>query len=110
PSAAPVTGPCDSYLPGHQSYGARVQGVTCGEGAEQTIRLPEPVDKEIMDQWDLISRTGKAFAQEEMQQIRQIDLAWQGDIQFPLYENWSYEQKVGDFSAARCGTQAWHTT
>jgi hypothetical protein len=110
PPASPVMGLCGDYLPIQYSYEARLTGESCGEGAEQNVRLPNPVDKEVMDQWDLISRSGKAFAQEEMQALLQYDITWEGIVEFPLYENWNYQWKVGDFNEARCGSQVWHTT
>ena len=105
----PVIGFCKSPLPINQTYNVKQLGVTCGEGAESKDRLPLPVEPSVMDQWDLLSRSGRADAQEEMQRIRQQEIKWSGSINIPMYENWTWDEKVGDFDS-RCGMEEWVTT
>jgi|GEM_PF-5666750 len=105
-----VMGSCGDYLPINQSYQARPTGVSCGSsGAKQFKREPLPVSKEIMNEWSVLARSGLASAQKEMQQIRQQEQVWTGQLPIPMQESWTYTQIVGDY-ADRCGYETFATT
>lgn len=105
-----VMGSCNSKLPLSQSYQANVQGVTCGEGVQRNLVLPQEVSKEIRDEWDVLSRSGLADAQKTMQEMRKQEQKWSGQVKIPMTENWSYTEIVGDFDAGHCGTEDFQTT
>ncbi len=109
PNSEAIMGLCKVEIPSSQSYKAVIHSLKCGEGAESKDRFPAPVSKDIMDEWDLLSRSGIANAQEKMQKLRQTDLSWTGVVDFPMYESWSFEKKVGGFDG-RCGMEPWETT
>ena len=44
-----------------------------------------------------------------MQNISQQELKWSGSIDIPVYESWTWQERVGDF-ASRCGEEPWYTT
>lgn len=105
-----VMGSCGDYLPLNQSYQARPVGVSCGSGAGPVKnREPLPVPEAVMERWDILSRSGRADAQEEMQKVRQQEQKWSGQISIPMQEHWTFTQIVGDY-ADQCGFESFSTT
>ena len=105
-----VKGSCDDNLPSSRSFRAVLQGVTCGEAAQRNVRLPLEVPKEVRSKWDVLSRSGLADAQARMQQIRQQDVKWSAELQIPMYESWTWQQRVGGYDASRCPMEKFDTT
>ncbi|HEX4925930.1 MAG TPA: hypothetical protein VFV50_17690, partial [Bdellovibrionales bacterium] len=103
----PVQGVCGSTLPPSQAWQASDIHLTCGEGASLYTRTPIAMDRKTDWKWQKLDGLQK---REKMQEVRQIDLNWNGTLEYGVYENWSYEQKVGGFNEARCGTEPWETT
>jgi hypothetical protein len=105
-----VMGSCGEYLPLSQSYQARPGGVSCGSSAAPAKkREPLPVPETVMERWDILSRSGRADAQQEMQKVRQQEQKWSGQISIPMQENWTFTEIVGDY-ADRCGYESFATT
>lgn len=102
--------PCGGTIGSAESYQSIIHDVVCGEGAIAKNRLPLAVEKELMSEWDVMSRSGIADAQDRMQQMRQADISWSGRIEFPMWESWTYQKLVGDFNGAQCQYEDWHTT
>jgi hypothetical protein len=102
-------GECGTAIPTSQSYKVVVNPLACGEGSATKGRYPAPVKESIMERWDELSRSGLADAQEKMQKIRQDKVKWDGELEYPVYESWSYEWIDGGYDS-RCGMEPWQTT
>ncbi|NQZ00601.1 MAG: hypothetical protein HRT45_08030 [Bdellovibrionales bacterium] len=102
PAASAVMVSCGSMIPANQAYDVQIDGVTCGEGVVNHPRFPHPVEKNVMDEWGVYSRVGGDRARRAMQDIRQYEIEWSCEIEYPMYEHWRWDEKVGDFEN-RCG-------
>lgn len=103
----PVQGACRQELPREQAFRATNIHLTCGEGASLYTRTPIAMDRKTDWKWQKLDGMQK---REKMQEVRQIDLIWNGTLDYGVYENWNYEQLMGGFDANRCGTEPWETT
>lgn len=104
-----LTTACGGTISPALSYQATIHPLLCGEGAINQERIQTPVSKKVMSDWDRMSRSGIADAENRMQQIRRIDLKYQGEIEYPTFESWTYQKLIGDFDY-RCGSENWATT
>lgn len=104
-----LTAACGGSISPALSNQATIHPLLCGEGAINQERIQTPVSKKIMSDWDRMSRSGVAGAETRMQQIRKVDLKYQGEIEYPTFESWSYQKLMGDFDY-RCGSENWATT
>ncbi len=103
-----LKGACEGNISAAQSYKAVVNPLTCGEGAIGHDRIQTPLSKQLMNKWSVISRSGAPDAQKRMQEVRKIDLKFEGEIDYPVFESWSYEAIDGGYNAS-CGMESWDT-
>lgn len=71
-------------FPREQSLNAKVIAATCGEGAERKVRIPSSVSLEVLNRWDVLSRSGIPGAAEEMFKTRQMEIDIEGTIDLPV--------------------------
>ncbi|MFN8791444.1 MAG: hypothetical protein ACK5Y2_08325 [Bdellovibrionales bacterium] len=100
---------CGSEIPTRMSFQAVVHELQCGEGAVAHDRVQTPVSKKVMDEWGRMSRTSLPNKQARMQEIRRAEVRFDGEIEYPTYESWTYQELIGNFDA-RCGYEDWITT
>lgn len=100
---------CGGSISSDTSYKANINPLLCGEGAMTHDRIQTPLSKQVMSQWSIASRSGTPDAQKRMQAIRNIELKYDGEIEFPVFESWTYEAIEGGYNTA-CGMERWDTT
>lgn len=103
-----LQGACNGAISPNQSYRAQINSLLCGEGAVAHDRLQTPVSRQVMNQWSTISRSGTPDAQTRMQEVRKLDLKFEGEIEFPVFESWSFEAREGGYNSS-CGMENWDT-
>jgi hypothetical protein len=105
---AGLRGACNGEISPTQSFRAQINTLLCGEGAVAHDRLQTPVSKQVMSRWSSASRSGTPDAQQKMQEIRKMDLKFEGEIEFPVFESWTYEAREGGYNSS-CGMENWDT-
>ncbi|MES2963335.1 MAG: hypothetical protein V4760_05560 [Bdellovibrionota bacterium] len=96
PAATATQGACGT-LP--LRYQARSQGADCGSATVGGSRFPEKVDPDKLDFWN---RALKAGMPEDAQKERlSTNVGWQGTVNVPVTETWSWTEMVGDYENPR---------
>lgn len=100
-------GSCGQALPIGQSYNARLQGVSCGTAEVQPfVRLPLAMSDEMREAWKTASALHDQF---KMQTARKQEQKFEANIQLPMTESWTWQEKVGGFNS-QFGTERYTTT
>ncbi len=77
-------------------YQVRTNGATCGSATLGGSRFPEKVSPEKRDMWQRYLTAGIAdMAQEER---KNTNIGWQGTVNVPVTESYSWTELVGDYS------------
>lgn len=106
PTAEPIVGSCGEKLPAHKSYNAQLGEVSCGTAQNQNfVRLPLEMSDKMRKEWKIAAAR---HDQNKMQEAHKQEQKFVADLQLPMTESWTWQEKVGGFNS-RFGTESYTT-